>query len=938
MNKFAWFAGGAAAAFVFGVATAHAQEAAPQVEEVVVTGSRIPRVALEGPAPVTVIDSKNIMDNGFTSVPDVLRAITQNAGETQSQQSFSGASFTPGAQQVDLRGLGPNHTLVLVNGRRIADFPLPFKGRSNFTDISNIPLGLIDSIEILSGSASAVYGSDAISGVVNFKLKQHVDGTTIDYRVGQPQHGGGNSHKFTITTGFEHSRLSAVLGAELLDQEPLWAYDRDIQDSTADDPTNDGPPVARRAYLRLNPRTSAYIDPGQATCDAISDQNGGTTYWATRPHKGPAGKSGPGEGGRPGHYCGSDEAIGYGTIISQRRGINTYGSFNFELNEHAQLFLDALVGVSRVELFPDVLDWQFQDANGSEDGVFYNTQTHNLDSWYRQFSPEEMGGLHNGMIINDQTTISITPGIKGTFNAGDWFAGGDWSYELSLNHSQYDSTVSWPEVVAAKANELFLGPQVGFNVNTGYPMFDADPTRLYTPLTRAEYDSITSRTVYHPKSQNDQLQLTLNKAELFRLPGGPVGFAAVAEAGHQSYNLDPDPLALTNYYYGLRDSDGKGSRDHWAAGYEFRAPILPGLDISTAGRFDQFKYADSTTGKFTYDAGIEFRPFHSLLLRAAYGTGFRAPDLHYVYSGEGNTHPSGTDYYLCRTEEAGTDISDCSRADEGIVAHRVGNRALKPETAKSLNYGFVWQPVRQLDFSVDYFRVQLNNGVLDMDIDTVLRTEADCRIGQTVGGTPVDINSPTCQDAIARVERNSLTNPVDPGGLVGVHINPINVATEKTSGIDFAAHFKLPTQYGLFSFSAGYTYVIDHTSQQFPGDPTVNQLAFDSGYDLPRSKANASITWEGGPWTLTLHGQRLDRLPNYDEDGFIPASYLFNASVQYQIAPNARVALLVDNLFDKNPVKDPTYASYPYYDISWFDAVGRTFFLQMTYKFGGAPM
>ena len=229
--------------------------------------------------------------------------------------------------------------------------------------------------------------------------------------------------------------------------------------------------------------------------------------------------------------------------------------------------------------------------------------------------------------------------------------------------------------------------------------------------------------------------------------------------------------------------------------------------------------------------------------------------------------------------------------------------------------------------------------MLDLNIDSVLRQEADCRIGQTAGGTPVDINSPTCQDVIARVERNSASSPVDPNGLIGVKINPINVATEKTSGIDVAAHYRFDAgSWGVFNFALGYTYVKEHSSQQYPGDPVIDQLAFDSGYDIPRSKGNASITWIKDRWTTTLHAQRLDRLPNYDEDGFIKATYLFNASVQYQIAPNARVALTIDNLFDQNPVKDPTYASYPYYDISWFDAVGRTFFLQMTYKFGGSPL
>ena len=181
--------------------------AATELEAVQVTGSRIPRAQMEGPAPVTVITANDIKASGFASVPDVMRAITQNSGETQSQQSSSGADFSPGAEEVDLRGLGPNHTLVLVNGRRIADFPMPFKGRSNFTDVSNIPIGMIDRIEILTGSASAVYGSDAISGVVNFILKQHADGTTIDLRYGDTTRGGGDSTKLNFSTGFCARRL-----------------------------------------------------------------------------------------------------------------------------------------------------------------------------------------------------------------------------------------------------------------------------------------------------------------------------------------------------------------------------------------------------------------------------------------------------------------------------------------------------------------------------------------------------------------------------------------------------------------------------------------------------------------------------------------------------------------------------------------------------------
>ena len=172
---------------------------------------------------------------------------------------------------------------------------------------------------------------------------------------------------------------------------------------------------------------------------------------------------------------------------------------------------------------------------------------------------------------------------------------------------------------------------------------------------------------------------------------------------------------------------------HW--GGELRVPVTSFLQVSGAGRYDHFKFAGSGIGKFTYNAGLELRPMSTLLMRAAYGTGFRAPDLHYVFTGPGNTHPSATDYYLCRVEEPDEDIGDCSYADSGIVAQRNGNKGLKPETSKSFNAGFVWQPSRRFDVSVDYFRVSLANQVQDLNIDTLLRDEADCRIGQTENGT-----------------------------------------------------------------------------------------------------------------------------------------------------------------------------------------------------------
>ncbi|WP_343525472.1 TonB-dependent receptor [Sphingomonas sp.] len=888
-------------------------------DEITVLGSRIPRVQKEGPAPVTVVTSEDILKGGFLSVPDVLRSLSQNSGETQGQQSASGASFSPGAQQVDLRGLGPNHTLVLVNGRRIADFPLPFQGNSNFTDISNIPVGLIDRVEVLSGSASAIYGSDAIAGVVNFQLKTKPDGTRIDLRYSDTEHGGGAAYRLMATSGWETGSFHGIVGVEFLNQRPLWQYQRKRQDSTADNPTT-ATPLAQRTFLRSD-EDANYIDPGQATCSALSSLNQGTTYYANRR--------------RYGHFCGSNESVAFGTMISDRKSVTAYSAMGYDLGGGTELFADLQFSYSKLKLFRRVKSWYYVSPDGNEEGTFFNPNLSpdatdsglQLDNWTRQFTPEEMGGFQNGMTRNRSITFNITPGIRGQFGTND-----KWKYEVSFNHAQYTSRVTFPEIVISKSNALFLGQQQGVDPVSGYAIFNADVRRLYTPLTPAEYRSISVDSLYRPRSWTDTLAGSLNTTDLFQLPAGPVGFAFVAEAGKQGYDLKPDPLTLTNYYVGLVDSDGSGSRSRWGLGYEFRVPVLSFLQLSTAGRYDSFHIAGNTFGRFTYNIGSELRPTRRLLLRAAYGTGFRAPDLNYVFRGPGNTHPSATDYYLCRVEEPNETIGDCSYSDQTIIARKTGNRQLQPETSTSLNAGVVWQPSSRIDLSVDYFRVKMKDQVRDISIDSVLRDESRCRTG---GGA--DPSSPTCRDALARVIR--YTSGALAGQLQAVAVNPINVAEETTDGIDIAANFRLPTAaIGAFTLSGGYTYVFNHTVRQYPGDPIINKFAVDSNFDIPREKGTASLTWSLGDFSTTLTGMRLGKLPNYDQDAFIKASYLFNLSMRYDLNERLRLTGTVTNLFDQAPGRDPTYASYPYYDISWFDGIGRSYAVQLTWKMGGKPL
>ncbi|MBB3033086.1 TonB-dependent receptor domain-containing protein [Alteriqipengyuania lutimaris] len=915
-------------------------DAPEQGNVIMVLGSRIPRSQEEGPAPVTVISSEDILRQGYGDVPELLRSVTQNNGETQSTQSYGANTFTPGAKQVDLRGLGPNHTLVLVNGRRVADFPMPYGGNSNVADISNIPIGLIERVEILSGAASAIYGSDAISGVVNFQLKQEPDGTRIDAQVGLTEDGGGESWRITGSTGFRSGPFHALIGAQYSAQRPLWGYEREIQDSTADNSTTEDP-LAYRNFVRYD-SGGYYIDPGASTCADLGFTNQGTTFYASRDGYGFDVDNG--YAATDGYFCGSNEAIAYGQILSDRDQISLYGSAGYELSSTTDLFLDAQFGYSDLELFNGFKTWFYVAPDGNEEGLFYNPQyldpidtywLDQLDGWSRTFTPEEIGGFENGMIQNESYTFNITPGIRGQMG----LAGRQWDYELYFNHASYSSRMAWPEIVIDKANDLFLGQPIDDPDNiTGYQRFDADPTRLFTALTPAEYASIQEYTVYEPKSWVNNIQANITTTSLFELPAGPVGFAVVAEAGKAGYEINPDPKALTQYYVGIQDSDGEGDREHWGIGAEMRVPVFSFLSLTGAGRYDGYNYAGNNFGEFTYNAGAELRPTDTILVRGAIGTGFRAPDLHYVYRGPGTVNGGGADYYNCRLEQTDPTLADCVNTRyEGFIQQRSGNRELLPETAQSVTAGIVWAPGRIFDISVDYFRIRMENQVLNLDTNSLLIDEANCRLGTDINGGTIDTSSPTCVDALERVQRYE--SGASAGELQRISVVPINVARERVEGIDVALNSRFGMgRAGDVAIGASYTYVFDHKIQQYPGDPTLDKYVPLNGYEIPRDKGKAYLTWSLPRFSTTITGIRIGEMTNWNWDDKIDESYWFNLSAQYDVTERIRLSGTVNNLFDRDPVEDPSHASYPYYNGSWFDAVGRRYYLQLTYKFGGEAL
>ena len=222
----------------------------PPTEQVVVTGSRAGSTATTDINPeITVITSQQLEDRGFKNAFDALNNLAQNTGFTQGADF--GNTFTPAANTISLRGLGPNHTLILINGERVADYPTPYNGAVNFVNLADIPSAAIDRIEVLNGGASAIYGSDAIAGVVNIILKDHAHGIDVDLKGGTTQHGGGGNGRFQLTGGGTFGDLSTVFALEISRVEPIWAEQRSFMTSATLQGTTPAAAVWQRQDLTL---------------------------------------------------------------------------------------------------------------------------------------------------------------------------------------------------------------------------------------------------------------------------------------------------------------------------------------------------------------------------------------------------------------------------------------------------------------------------------------------------------------------------------------------------------------------------------------------------------------------------------------------------------------------------------------------------------------
>ncbi|MCM2355463.1 MAG: TonB-dependent receptor [Arenimonas sp.] len=886
-----------------------------QLDAVEVVGSRIKRAEIEGPSPVTVITSAQIEAEGFNTVYDALNTLTQTTGSIQNELTQSG--FTPNAQVLNLRGLGPGRVLTLINGRRAADYPLPYNGQSNFVNLSSVPAAAVERIELLAGGASAIYGSDAVAGVINIVLKTNFEGQYLSYLTGKPSRGGAPTNDVQWVGGTTGERWSLTYAVEYFDRGAMYASERDFMDSYRDDPSVDPSAATAVQGIRLRDRLNG---PGALGTGPLSQvwQDGETlestcARWGgdfeidTRTNQpNPLNN---------GSWCGYYGYPATQAIRNSDENISGYIYGTLDINDNLQGFASLNVWDSQASAASSTQCWSVP--------LDYDVNFGSIMDGQRIFTPAEVGGDEAQQTVFNEQAIDFSAGLRGSMmdNRFDW--------DFTVSHSRYETNNDRPRFLAQELTNFFLGPRLG--TVSGYAAYALNQDRYFNPITPAEFAAMSTIVKTRADSSASTAQFVLS-GDLFELPAGPLSFAAVLEAGTQEYELNADPRILPgqNIIYNLTGTGGGGDRNRYAFGTEFAIPVTDTFKATLAARYDLYDDITQVDNAFTWNAGLEWRPLDNLLFRGAYSTSFRAPDMHFIFADESGFFATVFDEYACRN--AGNTVTQCGNAatwNYSAFGVRQGNPDLEEEEGNSFTVGMVWDIADNLSFTVDYYKVELEGVVGDISSAYILQNEADCRLGTDRQGNAVDGSSAFCQFILNSVIR-TVGGPND-GRIEQVNRGPINRSYISNEGIDASLRYDMDTdRYGNFSYQLSWSHVLDQKFAEFAGEPRESYRDDLTNFDF-RSRMRGSVSWEYKDLNVTVFGLRYGSLPNWAETGRIAPYHVYNLNVGYEFTENFSANLIVNNVLDKIAPKDDTFFTYPFF---WraYSPIGREVFVQANFR------
>ena len=646
-----------------------------EIERIEITGSHIKRTSMEGPSPVTSLSSEDIEKTGVTDLISLFTKLPISGQGTFSTQANSSDDTANGGSSVSLRGLGADSTLILVNGRRVSVSPFAKGIDTAFVDINNIPLSAIKRVDILKDGASAIYGSDAVAGVINVILRDDVDDVELSAKVGSTADGGGQEQKYSLVFGNQTEKSNHTFIVEYFDREEVLYADRDYS-RTSNQAARTGDPLATdfRSSSGIPGTIALASDPSNRLIDLYGND---TCPEADRDFAN--------------NLCRYDYAP-HMTMIpdAERFSWNYLGKY--EVNDSVRLFAE-LNGQNAKSIVRGAGSPSFNELFMSGD----NPNHPFADMPSHEFFGQDLTMRRRTVDIGNREKRVDTDyyraivGLQGEIN--------DWSWEFAYSYIKSES-------VERGVDGFPNSRRIQEAIDTGlWNPFEPSANSLES---LAYIETTTTRV---GKSTNRTLDARIS-GPVMEMAHGDLMLALGAEYREESIADNPDDQFLRGDIFGTEATQANGSRDNTAIFAELAIPVLDNLEFQLAARYEDYSDFGTTT-----DPKISFlwSPSEDLSFRGSFGTAFRAPSLHQLGLGRTDESPNLIDTQRCNL--IGNQDRACEPQEYTAVFE--GNPDLGPEESESYNLGMIYNLTDNLSFSVDYYNYDIEN-IIDSDTQFVI--------------------------------------------------------------------------------------------------------------------------------------------------------------------------------------------------------------------------
>ncbi|MDF7775599.1 TonB-dependent receptor [Sphingomonas sp. AOB5] len=960
---------------------AHAQDAgqAPVVEEpeaqaeegglIVVTGSRIARQDFQSPSPIVTIGTDTLTSTPSVNIESTLNQLPQFA-QGQSQSAI-GAVANGGRATLNLRGLGETRNLILLDGRR-----LPLSSAFGVVDINNIAPGILESVETISGGASAVYGSDAISGVVNFRTRRDFEGIQLDARYGQSFQGDAGTFDISGTGGIRSAdgRGSAMLSLSYSRRNVLWGHERSdffglgvlssfISTGTYVPSATNLPQQAVvnsvfagygvAAGTVPNSRSLGFNDDG-----TLFSQVGAVNY------KGPTTNFYSTFGGTVRQPVAMQEYI-----VQPMERYNVFGKVEYELNDgltaYGQILHTNTRVTGQVGWSPTVFVIPTMPVTNPFIPAALATVLASRPSPTADFTlNSRFTGFEDRKFHADVNTTQFIVGLRGDIAPG-------WSFDIYGLHDSVDMVETQDKaLLLSRMRTLLYAADGGASICAGG--FNPFGIRNQESVSRACRDYIEARTHDYTRTTQDIIEGNIT-GKLFPLPGGDVRFSLTGTYRENSFEYDPDPSRENNDIIGTLGSvPAAGSLNVKEIAGELLVPLLRDMPFAESLEFNLgYRYSDyNVTGSFsTYRIEGSWRPITPLLIRGGYERAIRAPNIGELYSsaqtaqaqigsppGAGDpcdvrsSARSGANATQMRAlciatgvPSAIVDTYQYTTVAIGTVSS--GSTALKPETADTITFGAVLRSpfnspwTSGFSLSVDYYDIRISDVISQVSGVTTMNKCYN-----------LDGSNPTyaASNLYCQLIRRDGT-----GGINTVSTPYLNLGGLRTSGIDIQADWKVNLadagiMPGTLNVNLVVNFLNSYEVQILPGaafvdysgtiDGTQAATTPPVGLPLPKSKIFTSVGYSVGPVQAGLRWRHLPAMSDVtavtrpaSPAAGVPAYDIFDLSLGVQVTDKVRLSGGISNLFDVAPLQiagTPGLTQPGTYDI-----IGRSFFVSLSSRF-----